>query len=280
MNNKIETSTSALGNLIYHGTYETLLGEYMGNVTYEQRDEVTDVIGKLAVDVIAEAFGDAFPNDLSDDFELTYKRTYSPRYYNFETDSVIFDFEYSDGLRAWLYGYANGNSSDFKKFLADNYTSYDGFISYTPNNWGDWVDGWNDDDWRCVSALLLFIIKQELTDGDIEHYWYDFNEQATEIIEEKYTPWEYAERFDDGYIGVVRSEYDEDKQGTVYNAYLIDCNGSIVNTASICDEYDEDFHMSAFAVWEYSDIVTDLTKSYSLCSRESVHCDVPDFDIA
>ena len=38
--------------------------------------------------------------------------------------------------------------------------------------------------------------------------------------------------------------------------------------------------MSAFAVWEYSDIVTDLTKSYSLCSRESVHCDVPDFDIA
>lgn len=102
MSNKIQTSTSAIGNFVYRGTYETYYGEYLGGVPRDKREECEEEVGKLAVEIIGEALWDILPSDLDDDFELEYVGTYHPRFYNFETDSVLFSFEYSDELKSWI----------------------------------------------------------------------------------------------------------------------------------------------------------------------------------
>lgn len=278
-NHIIETSTSALGNFIYQGTYETILGEYLGGVPRNLYNAAENAIGELAVEIIFGAFNDMFPNDfyIDDDFSLTYNRTYSPKYYNFETDSVIFDFEYSDELKNWMFNYVS-NNDDFEKFLNYHYTSRDGFLSFTPNNWHDWLDGWNDDEWRCVSALLRFMIEREIDDSEKDSLWYSFNERLIEIIGEEYTPFEYAEKFNNGYIAAIYGMWDDNNQRTVYNGYLFDECGNVVNHAVKYDAYDDDYHMSAYAVWEYSSITQDLTKDYDVDFYHSEPCDAPVFN--
>lgn len=281
--NKIQTSTACIGNFVYHGTYDTHLGEHLSGVPYDARAEVDAEIGKIYVEILTDAIDDIFrdfdlfyDSDIDSDFAIEYVDTYHPHYYNFETDSIIFDFKYSDGLRDWMFDYAVTNAEKFKKFLFDNFTSRDGFYSFTSNNWSDWESGWNDGDWRCVSALLQFIMEQEIAEYDRDNYWYDFNERAEEIISEQYTPWEWAERFESGLVAVVKGDWDDDKQATIYNAYLIDDSGNVVNRASLADEYDEEFHQSAFAVFAYSDLVSDMMGRY----ESSTPCDVPTFDAA
>lgn len=272
--NKIETSTSCIGHFVYDGLYETLLGEYMGGVPHDGREEADKVIGKLYVETLTDALNDVF-GDLDDDFSLTYERTYHPRYYNFETDSIIFTFEYTDTLRYWMLGYAATDKDAFADFLAEHYTSRSGFLSFTPNNWDDWFEGWRNNDSRCVSALIRFLIEQEITDYKTEHYWQCFNEDAINIICEQLTPWEWAERFSNGYVAVLKHDYDDVEDCTFYNAWLLDDNGNIVKQAKLYDEYDENFHCSAFAAWHYSFIIDDLTDRHAFCGYSSEPCDIP-----
>ena len=275
MANKIETSTAMLHHFVCCGTYESYLGEYIGGVARDERDVADDAIGKLAVEIIAEALWDTLPSDVNNEFECEYTSMYHPRYYNFETDSANFTFEYSDELKDWFFDYVTDNQMEFEKFLADNYTSRDGFLSFTPNNWNDWLDGWNDTDWRCVSALINFLLFAE--GADYESYQYAFDEKATELIYEQFTPYEYAERYDNGFMCVVQGEYN-DCNGTVYNAWLLDANGTIVNTMSIEDEYDENFHCSAYAAFEYGDIEWNITSGRMDTDMRCTgkRCDVPD----
>lgn len=276
--NTIETSTAMLDYFVYHGTYETLIGEYLGCVAPNERKDAETDIANAALDIIAGALWYVFPHEVRDDFEFTYVNTYHPRYYNFETDAINFDFSYSNALKDWMFEYAEENKEQFDKFLHENFTSRDGFISFTSNNWNDWFEGWNESHWRSVSVLLWFIIEQEIQQHEIESYEYDFDESARDIIEEKYTCWEYAEKFDNGFIGVVYGGWDEEEDATVYDCYLLDENGKVVNYVKIADEYDEDFHMSAYAVWEYSWVQSDLTKKFTLCGIHSEPCEVPDIE--
>lgn len=280
MNHNIETSTAAIGHFVYHGLYETVLGEHMGCVPYDKRDAANDEIGVYYVDLLTDVFSNDVFCDMidycEDEFSLEYCRTYHPRYYNFETDSIMFAFGYTNELRDAMYNQVK-NNEHFAKFLADNYTSRDGFISYTPNNWNDWNEGWLEDDWRCVSALLRFLLETNVTESEEEGYWYDFNEKEYEIITEQYSPSEYAVKFDNGIIAATILTYDDEIDQVVYHGYLIDNDSNIINTYDIIDEYD-DFYGSAFAALEYSDMIIELTDGYKHgCGYHTTKCDIPEF---
>lgn len=275
--NTIETSTSMLGHFVYRGTYETYLGECIGVVAPDEYEAAETEVANKALDIIAGALWNNLPSEVRDDFEFEYKRTYHPSYYNFETDNVIFDFSYSDSFKDYLYQYAEDNKDEFKKFLSDNFTSRSGFISYTPNNWKDWFDGWNNSDWRCVSVALWFFIEQKIVNSYSYNndYEYDFDDAARSIIEEGYTPWDYAEKFENGWIGVCVGEWNEDEQATIYTAHLLDADENIVDTATIDDPYDDDFKMSAYAAWEYGSLKYDLVKGRIENCWKAVRCEVP-----
>ena len=111
----IHTSTTCIGNFIDSGLYETYLGELWGGIPFATRDKADDEIGKCAVDYIEDAlWTDVFPSDYDYDFEVTYTGTYHPKYYNFETDSVLFDFAYTDKLCEYMLGYAAMNRDKFE----------------------------------------------------------------------------------------------------------------------------------------------------------------------
>lgn len=271
---KTSISSSTLGYFIYSGTYETILGEYLGGVKPDDYAKAEEEVANLYLEILTDAFCDMFSSAYPDaawideEFSFTYDHTYHPSEYNFERDNIVFDFEYSNKMRDWIFDYVKNNEF-FDKYLHDNFTSRSGFIS-----WDDWFAGWNDNDWRCIAAALRFIIEQEFDQRDMENYRYSFDEGAVEIIEQNYCPWEYAAKFKNGYVGYVWIHgYDEYGDGTVYGACLIDNSGNIINTAQVFDRYDEGFHNSAYAAWQY--IVSGLTNRYKLCGWSNEPCDIP-----
>lgn len=282
MTHTIHTSTTCIGNFIDTGLYKTYLGELWGGIPYATRDKADDEIGKCAVDYIEDAFWtDVFPSDYDDDFEVTYTGTYHPKFYNFETDSVFFDFAYTDRLCEHMLGYAAMNRDNFEEFLAKKYTSHDGYISFVPNNWDDWYDGYIKDDFRCVSALLYFMLIMcvgvDIDDdynfvGDYS-YQYGFIDSATQIISEGYTPYEYAVKYDNGMIVAVFSDYDEN--GEFFNCYLLDADGKMIKHEQISDAYNK-FNRSAFAAFQYGEGETVLDDDLQLYHMHSEPCAVPD----
>lgn len=282
MNHKIQTSTDCIGHFIDTSIYETYLGELWGGIPYAMRDKADDEIGKCAVDYIEDAFWtDVFPSDYDDDFELTYVGTYHPKYYNFETDSVVFDFAYTDRLCEFMLGYAAMNRDNFEEFLEKKFTSHDGYVSFTPNNWDDWYDGYVKDDFRCVSALIYFMLIMRVCVNiddnynfvDEYSYQFGFIDSAIQIISEGYTPYEYAVKYDNGMIVAVFSDYDEN--GEFFNCYLLDVDGKMIKHEQISDAYNE-FNRSAFAAFQYGDAESILDDDLSLFHMHSEPCIVPD----
>lgn len=78
----------------------------------------------------------------------------SPREYNFSTDTigVLLSVNPEDVLK-----YAKQHKTEFDKFLNENYSSYDGFISFTPNNYWYWLNEFENDNVQSVAAFFNFL---------------------------------------------------------------------------------------------------------------------------
>lgn len=281
MTHKIHTSTTCIGNFIDSGLYETYLGELWGGIPYATRGKADDEIGQCAVDYIEDAFyTDIFPSDF-DEFEVTYTGTYHPKYYNFETDSVCFDFGYTDELCNHMLGYAAMNRDSFEEFLEKKYTSHDGYVSFTPNNWNDWYDGYVKDDDYCVSALIYFmLITLSCVETDDNYnfvgknsYQYGFIDNCVTTISENFTPYDYAVKYENGMVVAVFSDYDED--GEFFSCYLLDADGNVVKHGKVFDEYNA-YNRSAFAAFQYGGAGVDLDDNKELYYMHYEPCATPD----
>ena len=279
---KIRTSTTCIGNLIDSGLYETYLGELWGGIPYATRGKADDEIGKCAVDYINDAlWTDVFPSDYNNDFEVTYAGTYHPKYYNFETDAVFFDFVYTDELCEYMLGYAAMNRDSFEEFLDKKYTSHDGYVSFTPNNWDDWYDGYVKDDALCVSALIYFmLVMYSCVDTDDNYnfvgensYQDGFIDNCVTTISENFTPYDWAVKYDNGMVVAVFSDYDED--GELFNCYLLDADGNVIKHGKVFDEYNA-YNRSAFAAFQYGDAGVDLDDNKELYYMHYEPCVTPD----
>lgn len=105
------------------------------------------------------------------------KEIYSPKYYNFETDEMVFDVTYN---KRKVKQYAKDNYSEFNKFLKDNYSSRDGFCSMTSNNYGEWLYDFNNNEVRSIGAVLSFIFRDDMLVDEFHStcmetlYYWDF----------------------------------------------------------------------------------------------------------
>lgn len=271
--NTINTNTSMLWNFIYHGTYETLEGEVLSFVKPSDRKAAEDEIAGIYLDVLTSVLSDALPSDVDDSFELSYTGMYHPRFYNFETDSIGFTFEYDDSLKSYLAKYAKDNIEDFYWFLYDNFTSCDGFYSFTPNDYDEWLEGYNENNTQCVSALLTYFLNNEC-DEDNERY--GFIEQVDELIREDFTPYEYAVKFKNGYVGYCVCEYDENEDCDRFDAYLFDADGSLENSLRLLDPDPYwKYRGSAYIAWE--EMERDITNKYAHVGYGYDEMDISEF---
>ena len=267
---KIDSSTNLFMDFVYWGTYETLLGENISLIPYSKRAAYQDDVAKMYLDeVLAVAISDILPSDIDSDFELVYTRTYHPRFYNFETDSIEFTFAFSDEVKDFMGKYAENHSVEFNRYLREHFTSRDGFVSYVPNDYETWRYKFDDDDARCVSVLLGWML------ADDSNYDYTFWEGCDDIAQDGYVPYEYAVRFHNGYVGYCVEDYDYDEEQDRFKAYLFDSDGNLVNTVEVYDPWNE-YRNSAFAAWDWT-LESDVTNRYEHVGYGSDAIDVDEF---
>lgn len=266
-NHEVKTSTAMI-SFVYEGTYGTHLGDMLDAVKPSDRDKCQDEIAVDYLNILDEILTDAMPSDLSDSFRLSYDGMYHPHFYNFETDAIEYTIKFTDDFKSHLAKYAEDNKKSFDMFLHDNFTSRDGFYSFTPNNFDEWFDGFNNDDARCVSVLITYYLNNEGGDENDEVCW--FAENVDELITEQYIPYDYAVRYHNGYVGYCVSDWDEDECADRYDAYLFDADGNLVNRATMYDEYE--LHSSAYLGYDCMEY--DLTNHY-----EHVGCEYDEMDI-
>jgi|SRR3990172_3255987 len=93
--------------------------------------------------------------------------TYSPREYNFRTDELDFTVDIDEKkLRISMEALRdNPDFADFAKFLRDNYTSYDGFWSFTPNNFKNLYEAitkHGDEHDQALSAIITYLARENI----------------------------------------------------------------------------------------------------------------------
>ena len=81
------------------------------------------------------------------------KHIFSPREYNFATDELVLDITYN---KRKLLKFAKDEREDFNTFLHKNYTSYDGFMSFTANNYDEWLEDFKINEFRSIGAILSY----------------------------------------------------------------------------------------------------------------------------
>lgn len=108
----------------------------------------------------------------------------SPRFYNFRTDRLVISCMVDvPKLRAYAF---KTKRNEFESYLKDNFTSYDGFISFvpnTPNKFKEWMKE-SENKQRAIDCLIEFYLLNTI---DLDHYHYELWDYA-------YTKhYEYAE---------------------------------------------------------------------------------------
>lgn len=107
--------------------------------------------------------------------DIQFEKIYSPREYNFTTDSVNCTISFNE-KKTLLY--CKNHYEAFSEYLKKNYTSYTGFIPKYSNCPEDWL---NPKEWGVhePGAILDFILKNEDPDAEktfseyvIENVWY------------------------------------------------------------------------------------------------------------
>jgi hypothetical protein len=75
--------------------------------------------------------------------KFTATGSYSPSYYNFSTDNAELLISFDD---AKVLAYIYAHLVKFSDYLKENFTSYDGFSSFVPNNWTEFSRGFRTGD--------------------------------------------------------------------------------------------------------------------------------------
>ena len=95
---------------------------------------------------------------------VTFQSVWSPREYNFRNDHINCKIEYTD--EAPIIEYVKAHIDAFKRYIKENYTSYDGFASRYSNDVENdgWLvpDEWNAHQW---GAILDFVVRNHMLEN-------------------------------------------------------------------------------------------------------------------
>lgn len=126
-----------------------------------QNDKYKKRINELA----SEFLDGKIDNDNGVEITIKCKEIYSPKEYNFATDEIVMDVTYS---KMRILQVVKKDHENFNQFLKDNYTSYDGFMSFTSNNFDDWLVDFEENEIRSVGAVLSYLFQERITENRYE----------------------------------------------------------------------------------------------------------------
>lgn len=138
---------------------------------------------------------------------ITYESVWSPREYNFQTDSVHCTIKFTPEEAIY---YCREHMDKFKEYLIANYKSRDGFISFHSYDPADWLDtaNWGGHE---PGAILDFILRNEMgADCEVELSW----EALEDIYQGDYysLPDELAEYLESDAADHLAKDYNREMQ--------------------------------------------------------------------
>lgn len=187
---------------IFSGFYETIWQGYTEDFTYNlNNDREEKGLKPIDYDIleidykgyevdIVKQLCHIIAKELQDYVEkIEYQELKSPKEYNFYNDSVnVTIIPKVKDIKTFIYNHL----ADFKEFLKQRYTSYDGFISYYKPDFNKWKEDTRDfEDYSVnthyLGAILDFIaIKEDITEyklfEDIEKNEYDYITNLDEVL--------------------------------------------------------------------------------------------------
>ena len=169
---------------LYWITNNDIDGGYLQNNQYYDIDnweQFTKDVANQAVYKLLDILPD---NDIIQDMKL--KDIYSPKYYNYETDSLIIDVKLNlTKLKKYCF---TTHRTAFNKYLKDNFTSRDGFISYISNNIDDFIADYNKqpNDKELNTMIEYYLLCQIYeTDSGFEGYYTSYHHNLYESANEE-----------------------------------------------------------------------------------------------
>jgi hypothetical protein len=107
---------------------------------------------------------------------FVFEQLVSPKYYNFVNDSIDIQIKLEDEEIDKVKQYILDNKSDFEKYITEQYTSRDGFLSYYSNDVDVWVnEHFNEIETNShiFGALLTFVLLNENKGGELYYEIYE-----------------------------------------------------------------------------------------------------------
>ena len=163
-------------------------GEYLKDNQEYDIDNWEAFTKEVAGSAVYELLESLPSNDVIQDMKL--KSLYSPKYHNYETDSLIIDTKLN--LRKLKTFCFKTYRNEFDKYLHDNFTSYDGFISFVSHNINGFMEDYKQ---PChdreinvmIEFYLLYCIYEGFNFSGETSYHYNLYESANETIYEHLT---------------------------------------------------------------------------------------------
>ena len=133
-----------------------LINDY--DVTQEELDEI---VMELAPEYIEDTL-----KDILADVSIVVESVYHPSQYNFSGDELEFTLNVSRSSYESLKE-TTLQDDKFKSFLKQNYSSYDGFVSYMADSIDDFE---TQDEWKQVVQVIMFNIPENVIEYNNESY--------------------------------------------------------------------------------------------------------------
>lgn len=178
---------------IFTGYYNTLFdSELAEDMVIESENLNFDSFEfdyKEYMDRVAEKCVSSVWNFLKNDgfeIDIIFDKVYSPRFYNYSNDSIYCDYKVSGNDINRLVQYCKDNLIEFKTFLEENYSSYDGFISFLDTDAEIWFKNYLNEDNRRFENAFIGILEFYLTnEGYSKDQMLDDVADETSFIEYK-----------------------------------------------------------------------------------------------
>lgn len=177
---KLEMSTEFL-HLIEPGMYGTELGEVLYEVKEEYIKDFKNAVVDYGIDKINEILSEGSIVNLFEECKAENGKLSSPRFYNYENDSIEFDLIIPDEVIEQI---RNAKYDDeFFKWTKENYGSYDGFISFFPYSKEKFEDATKTnglDLSRAVAMVMMKAVEDNISEEEMVMYQRDFKDDVIE----------------------------------------------------------------------------------------------------
>jgi len=181
---KLETTIPFSG--FYESIHSSLLDEEQERIFHNDHGETisSELVDRFwvafncsqALNHYAQNYCEAFAYELSLE-TLEFQALSSPKYYNYETDRILASIDLAEVKTI----HEKTDKKVLREEIKKRFTSYDGFMSFYPNDLDDWPTDLEQWDCNHVGTLLSVYFKQENDENSYQDLEYNLFDNAHEI---------------------------------------------------------------------------------------------------